>query len=726
MPAWLACAAFESPLIVPLSRWAAMMDRALQQVLEAAFKSHQAGQLDEAERHYRELLSRDPVNPDALHLLGLLHHQRGQSGEAEDLVAKAIKHRREAVYYENLAAIQKARGAPARAVETCRAGLKHTASPRLAATLLDTLLDIGEYGEALAMLDGLDQHEPTTAARTADRAFCLVRLGRLRDAASAAERALEIEGANGNALAVLAEIASGHGDHGKAAELWRRALSGRPDWIAARVNLGLSLVRLGEAYSALDMLRHVPMPTEPELATKLLNGLAAAYRATRKPDLARRCLESAVVLMPGTAEFLSNLSEVRRPDNAACARRLAERALAVDSAAAGAHSNRALALEELDQLGEAAAGIRRAIALEPADPHFLNNLDGPLRWSGRYHEARAMQYRSLATDASFAPAWYGLGTLQLKMGELEQGWVNYDWRMRSALIQEPRPFRLPLWQGPKQSSGALLVWGEQGLGDEIVYGSMLPDLVRDGIKAVVECDARMVSLFERALPSLAFVARRTPPAEHLDGDGIATQVPMGSLAKWYRTRVEDFPVSGAYLKPRQDLIDHWRARLAELGDGPKIGFAWRSRRIDGLARRFHPPILEWAPILTQPQATFVSLQYGEANDDIQMVEATLGTKLHRFPDLDLMNDLEGVLALSAAVDMTISTATTAFTFPGAAGTPVWLLLPDNDFWMFGTDRYPWFPTVRVYAHPHARPWSEIIGQMGRELEAWLAKRQRAR
>jgi tetratricopeptide (TPR) repeat protein len=703
-----------------------MMSRALQEGLGAAFKCHQAGQLDEAERRYRKLLRRDPLNPDALHLLGLLQHQRGRPGEAEDLVTKAIKHRPDVVYYENLAAIQRSGGALARAIDTCRAGLSHTSSSRLTATLLDALLDLGEHSQALVMLNDLDRREATTAARLADRAFCLVRLGRLQEATSAAERSLAINGANGNALAVLAEIASGGGNHREAAELWRRALAGRPDWIAARINLGLSLVRLGDASAALDMLRPISVPDDVDLTSQRLNGLSAAYQATGLPGLARRCLEAAIALMPGSAEFPSNLSELRRQDDAAYAGRLADRAIALDPTVGGAHNNRGLALEEMDRMAEAIGSIRRAIALKPAESEFINNLSSPLRWSGRLDVMETMQRRALAADPGSAPARYGLGTLQLTLGDLAQGWINYDWRMRGGRITEPRPFRMPQWDGLSRSNGTLLVWGEQGLGDEIVYGSMLPDLVRAGIKAVVECDARMVSLFERALPSLTFVSRRTPPDERLERGEIVAQVPMASLAKWYRTRLEDFPESGAYLSPRQDLLDHWRARLAELGDGFKIGFAWRSRRIDGLARRFHPPILAWAPVITQPNATFVSLQYGEANDDLRAVEAGLGTRIHRFPDLDLMNDLEGVLALSAALDMTISTGTTAFSFPAAAGMPVWLLVPAHDFWMFGTDRYPWFPTVRVYEHRYARPWSETIRRMGDDLASLLRGRQPSR
>jgi tetratricopeptide (TPR) repeat protein len=711
----------ESPLIVPVGQWAETMDRALQQSLEAAFRSHQAGHLDEAERHYRKALKRDPLNPDGLHLLGLLHHQRGRPAEAEELIAKAIRRRPDVAYYENLAAVQRSQGALERAVETCRAGFARTASPRLAAILLDVLLDLGAAAEALAVLDDLERREPPTADRLADRAFCLARLGRAQEAANAAERALAIDRANGNALAVLAEIASERGRHAEAVDLWRRALAGRPDWTAARINLGIALVSAGEPDAALDALRSIALPADPGLAAKLLNGLSAANQAIGQLGAAGRSLEAAIALAPAVAEVLSNLSELRRRESAVDALQLARRAIAVD-ASAGAYSNRGLAEEALDRLDEAVTSIRRSIALSPSEAVLLNNLGGPLRWLGSFQDGQEMHRRATASDPSFAPAWYGLGTLQLTLGDLARGWSNYDWRTRSSLIQDSRPFGLPPWQGTSQPDGTILVWGEQGLGDEIVYGSMLPELARAGLRAVVECDRRMVSLFERALPGLSFVARSTPPDPRLARGGITAQIPMGSLARVYRARLEDFPESGAYLVPRADLLDRWRKRLAALGTGPKIGFAWRTRHLDGVARRFHPPMLEWAPVLSQRDATFVSLQYGEMDDDIRRFEGELGATLHGFPDLDLTNDLENVLALSAALDMTISTATTAFCFPAAAGVPVWLLTPEHDFWMFGTDRYPWFGSVRVFVYRRANPWSKPIGAIADSLAAWMRER----
>ena len=695
------------------------MDRALQETFEAAFKCHQAGRLAEAEARYRKLLRRAPRNADALHLLGLLRHQQGHSADAESLIAQALKVRPDAVYYENLATIQRSRGALAAVIETCRAGLGRVSSAHLRSMLLDALIEVGDFRQALDLLDQLEPTEPASAGRLADRALCLFRIGRPAEAEAAAERALAIDPGNGNALSVLADLASARGDHRRAVALWRQAVSERPDWVAARINLGISYIRFGDASAAAELLASTSIPEDAGLAASLLNSRAAALRKLGQEEPARRCLQAALALSPGSAEYLGNLSELWRRSDAAYALRLAGRSLASDPHGTGGYTNHGLALEEVERIVEAVASLRRAIALSPSDPEVLNNIGSPLRWLGHFQETHDVYRRVVAVDPTFAPGWYGLGTVQLLTGDLDRGWIGYHWRIRGEHITKPRPFRMPFWRGPSETGGTLLVWGEQGLGDEIVYGSMLPELEKSGVRALVECDARIIGPFSRALPALEFVARRDPPDPRLTADDVVAQMPMGSLANWYRARIEDFPAVGGYLKPRPDLVEHWRRRLAELGEGPKIGFAWRSSRTDGVARRFHPPVLEWAPVLTRPGARFISLQYGESEDDIERVRSALGASVHKFPDLDLRDDLEGILALSVALDLVISTGTTAFCLPAAAGVPLWLLTPESDFWILGTGRYPWFPNIRVYAHGYRLPWSSTIGRIGDDLAARL-------
>lgn len=693
----------------------------LQRKLGDAVALHQTGRLDDAERIYRQVLRRTPRNDDALHLLGLLRHQKGDHQEAERLIVEAVRIRPSAVaYYENLAVIQRTLGKLAAVADTCRRGLAQGRSERLPAALIEALLGLGQFQEMLGFLDELDRQLPPNAGRLADRAHCLLQLGRLDAAADAAGKALALDAANANARSVLAGVATQRGDHAGAATQWREILRLQPEWSAALVNLGLSLVRANDAGGALSTLDSGPLPNDPLAFAALLNVRAAAHRQLRQPVEAAKSLRQALAVWPAAAEYLSNLSELTRAADAMAALRLVDRALACQPLLPGAHDNRGLALAELDRLGEAVIAHHRAIALAPNDAAILTNLTDPLRWYCLGDEAERLYRRSIAIDPSFAPAAYGLGTLQLFRGDFANGWAGYEHRFEADPHSIKRPFALPKWDGGPLP-GRLLVWGEQGVGDELIYSSMLPDLPRAGISAIVECEPRLVSLMARSMPDITFVARANPPDPRLGAGDIVAQIAMASLGGRLRRRLGEFGPVPSYLRPRPDLLAHWRGKLAAFDPGPKIGFAWRSRRDDALARRFHPPIEEWAPVLRQPGVSFVSLQYGEVSADIERARAMTGVTIHQFADLDLFDDFEGVLALSAALDLVVSTRTTAFCPAAGTGTPVWLATPENDHFRFGTDDiYPWFPQMRAHIRAYKAPWRQTFERIAADLADYVA------
>lgn len=702
------------------------MDSALKETLSIAVEHYREGRIEAAEEYCREVLRQAPSDPDALHFLGLLLHTNGRSVEAEEAISKAVKvHPGAAVYYENLAIIQRERRAIAAAIATCRAGLNKAPTPRLASILLEILIESGEIHQALSLIDELDRVGPPTTDSLAYRALCLSQLGQTALAHRAAAQSGAVDPSNGDVASILAEIEEKSGNVHRAITLWRRALAVSPDLIAASINLGLSLFRLGDAAAAILVLSSIQTPADTSLAAAMFNGRAAAHRALGEIDSARKCLYAALSFLPGSPEYLGNLSEVCRYETPHRGLLTGARALAANPLDVGALNNYGLALVEVDLVQESLRSFRRAIALSPAHLESINNAAGSMTILGLFLEALALSWRFLAIAPESITGRYGLSRVQIMLGDLRNGWRNYDWRIRDDSVIRPRPFGVRFWQG-EPIVGKLLIWGEQGLGDEIIFGTILSDVVRAGIRAVVECDSRLIGIFSRSYPSIEFIPRTTPPDRRLADDDISAQIPMGSLARWFRPDLSEFESEVTKLTPRPELVDYWQGRLAALGPGPKIGFAWRSRRVDAVARRDHPPVLDWAPVLAQPEATFVSLQYAESESDIGLVGSTLGVPIHTFAELDLMNDLEAVLALSAALDMTVATQSTAFCLPAATGKPVWLFIPEDSFWLLGARRFPWLPNVRTYIHRFSLPRSATMQAIGQDLRVWLADWQSKR
>lgn len=696
------------------------MSNAILRKLSLAVEHHRAGRLKDAADGYGQVLRKVPRHGDALHLLGLVRYQQGDAAEAERLITEAIRVQpTQGAYYENLSAVQRSRGDLAAIVETARRGLQKVKSPVLEDALLGGLIGASRFAESLEVLDALDARSAPTDARLADRALCLFRLGKLDRAAAVASDVLTHSPANLNALSVAADIATAQGRHAAAVELWSKALSFNPTWTAARINRALSQLNSGRAIEALDGLLDLDLPGEPELALTKLNVQSAAARAQKDGSLAARFLRQAVALAPGDDRSWMNLSEVVRPFSAPDSADFSRRALALNPGHVGAHINHAIALVELDRLEAALGAFRRALAISPADAALMNNMTGPHRWNGDFARAIALYRRALAVDPAFAPARHGLGTAHLIAGTFEEGWRAYEGRISGDPEFHIRPFTTPRW-GREALDGSLLVWGEQGLGDEVFFAALLPDVMRVVKSVVVECDPRLVGIFARSFPPATVVGRTDPPAPVLTEKRIVAQIPAGSLAGYFRSRTEDFGDARAFLIPRPDLVQRWRERVADLGSGHKVGFAWRTSRGGTEARRYHPALREWMPVLTRSDAVFISLQYGAVDDDIRIAAGEYGVALHRFTDFDLRDDLENLLALSSVLDLSICTLTTPFNFPAAAGTPTWVLAPKNDMFLLGGGReHLWYRSVRLYLRAAGEPWCRPIGEIADDLAVRL-------
>src|SRR5262249_14112448 len=148
----------------------------------------------------------------------------------------------------------------------------------------------------------------------------------------------------------------------------------------------------------------------------------------------------------------------------------------------------------------------------------------------------------------------------------------------------------------------VLVVAEQGIGDEIMFASMIPDLVREAGGGAVECDRRLSGLFGRSFPGTAVIPRRSISSERPAGfDHLR---PAGSLRRLYRNSLVECPSRRSYLKPEEAIVAKWKSRLAGLGPGLKVGISWKggTKRTRQQARSI--PLELWRPILELDGARF--------------------------------------------------------------------------------------------------------------------------
>jgi len=337
------------------------------------------------------------------------------------------------------------------------------------------------------------------------------------------------------------------GEHAVAERLLRKVLRREPRHPGALSWLGIALASSGRQAESLECFRRAVAvdPQAPGMHLNLGNALIKAGAV----DQAVASFNQALALQPDYPEALNSLGQAhaqlgRREQAVEWLRQ----ALTLRPDYAEAHNNLGEVLLRLDRVAEAVASFRSAIALKPGDADFQCDLGIALSLQQRWEEAILQYQRALALDPAFADAHYNLGLARLYRQEFESGWRGYERRLEcaesrgsarkdaaSVALYE----RLPRWLGPADTATReVAIWAEQGIGDQLLFSTLLPELAGTGVPFVYEVDRRLLGAYERAFPAQRFVPQEEPPREVLQR---ASRVLLaGSLPRYFRTSVESF------------------------------------------------------------------------------------------------------------------------------------------------------------------------------------------
>lgn len=380
-------------------------------------------------------------------------------------------------------------------------------------------------------------------------------------------------------------------------------------------------------------------------------------------------------------------------------------------------------------LEQAAQALQEALRLQPNDPRIHYDLAWTLADMGDLEPALDAVEQALAQpldNETRATAAFLQATILLAMGDLKAGWsayrVRHDLALPSAAVFD---LDLPRWDGQSDLAGlALVVMAEQGLGDEIAFMGMIPDLLEwlgPTGRLTLCADQRLKGLIECSWPQVRAVGHQTQaqlarrhrsPSQPVVGD---LWLPLGDLLPLLRSTIADFERPAGFLKPDPAQVAHWRAWLKTLPEGTKTGVTWRSHRMGDERGRNFAPLSAWGSIFTKPHLTFVNLQYGDTSDECAQIAAQFGVTIHRAPGLDLFNDLEGLAALCAALDIGMGFSNASTNLLGSVGTPLHLLTPPASWPALGQSTYPWYPRTLVHEAQTYEDWEGLLAEAASAL-----------
>lgn len=548
---------------------------------------------------------------------------------------------------------------------------------------------------------------PASAASLYTQAAQAHRRGDLATATALCDAALAQPGDFVEAIHLRALLDRDRGDLRSAMRRLKQATELQPEVAGYHLDLANVLLALGRLNEAADMAIQATALAPRHIAGWYV--LGNIRYASGDSTGAIDAYEHATACDPLHAQANNNLGTVLLQQGAlARAEKCFRQALESNPRYAIAANNLGTVYDATANATAAESWFGAAASLDPLYIEPLLNLAASLEKRGQWRAACRELRRVLDIAPRNARAQWNLSLLELRLGDFAAGWEGFD--VGIGVTDYRGPARPHPMASLRDDARRVLLWGEQGIGEQILGLSMLRDLQARGITGVVETDPRLIPLLERSFTGFVFVPAGHPP-DLRTRDAFDAALPLLSLGRSLRPDLASFPRHAGYLTadPRRTaaLRERYRAGSADR----LVGVSWCSgarRNADAKST----DLADWAPILAQPGVRFVSLQYGSDASMLERVRSLTGTSIIADPDVDQIGDLDDYAAQVAAMDHVVTISNSTAHVAGALGRPTTVMLARDRglLWFWQTERpdCPWYPSLTLLRQSVAGRWDDVI------------------
>ena len=414
-----------------------------------------------------------------------------------------------------------------------------------------------------------------------------------------------------------------------------------------------------------------------------------------------------------------------------------------------AYYNLANTLKELNYFDEAVENYKKAISLKPDFAEAYNNLGLTLKELERYEEALNNINQAILLNPKYSEAYFGLANILKDLRRLEEAFINYEkatklkpnyaealhnwgralllncnfekanslmeWRWQTdQKIGVPFNTPRPKWDGKVNQN--VLLWREQGVGDEIMFSAAIYDLKSKSNTLFVECDQRLMPLFQRSFPDdIEYISDKSK----LSINEYDYHLPIGSLPLYFRKSIDAFKkTSKGWLRADDKSIDIIKNEINKNSNEKIIGISWKSNSSTSTANQRNISLHELVEPLKRLNIKLINLQYGNASDEILKLRSDHGIDILEISSLDIFNDLDGLAALISACDCVVSIDNVTPHLAGALGVDTRLLLPQvsDERWGIDSKKSYLYESVKLYRQINKSDWSFPLNELIQDLK----------
>lgn len=499
--------------------------------------------------------------------------------------------------------------------------------------------------------------------------------------------------------------------HPEAIDCYRQVITLRPDHYDTYNNLGVAFQEQKQLDEAIAHYEKA-LALKPNYADAH-NNYANALREKGQLPQAIHHYRQAIAHKPEYADAYNNLGlALYAQGDYQQAAEAYRQAIEQKPDYAQAHNHLGNALKELGDFEQAARHYQTAIALQPNYAKAYNNWGNIYRDQGDLNIAIEYYDQATTIDPNFAEAHWNKALTLLIGGELQRGFVEYEWRWKVKLpsFYPMRSFSQPLWDGSPLQGKTIFLHAEQGMGDMIQFVRYAPIVAEMGGQVIVECHPPLIQLFQGVAGVQQLVSYGSPPPV------FDVHAPLMSLPHILGISLATVPATVPYLSllPFQAQAQ----ALPPTSRALKVGLVWSGNPENPYNRARAVPLELLLALTDLPGVQFYSLQKELQPAEVERLQAhpevqDLRANLHNFVDTALLiNQLDLVISVDTAVTH----------LAGALGKPTWLLLPfaPDWRWMLEREDSPWYPTLRLFRQSAYGDWEPVLAQVRSALQAKMA------